>query len=275
LWINYYTMNYLVKPFNNVHIRQAFALAIDKQALAKNIWKDTVIPTNHIVPQGMIGYNPDLKGPDGTQRLTGNAQKAKELLQQGLREEGWSSVAQLPPITLTYASAKEVPAFDQEVQTLIQMWQKVLNVTVKSEPVAYNTLLDKVVIATLNEQGPQFWGLSWVGEYPDPQNWLSHQFGRGVPNNNMNYGQNSGRNAAQQQLTQQLLEKADVESQAHTRLLDYQKAEQQLINDVAWLPTSQVTTTFLRSPYIVGIVDNGQNSIPPDDWSRIYRVQLE
>ncbi|HZR39333.1 MAG TPA: ABC transporter substrate-binding protein, partial [Ktedonobacteraceae bacterium] len=30
LWINYYAMNYLVKPFNNIHIRQAFALAIDK-----------------------------------------------------------------------------------------------------------------------------------------------------------------------------------------------------------------------------------------------------
>ena len=24
LWINYYTMNYLVKPFDNIHIRQAF-----------------------------------------------------------------------------------------------------------------------------------------------------------------------------------------------------------------------------------------------------------
>lgn len=271
LWINYYTMNYLVKPFDNVKIRQAFALAINKTDIAKNIWKDTVIPTNHIVPQGMAGYNPDLKGLDGTSNLTGNPQKAQELLQQGMREEGWSSIAQMPKITLTYA--RGLSASDQEVQTLIGAWQKVLHVTVASNPTDYNSLLDKVTAATLNAQGLQFWGLSWVSEYPDPQDWLSLQFARGVPNNNMNYGQNSSATLAQQQATQQLLVNADANTDASARIKSYQQAEQQLINDVAWLPIEQETTTFLRSPYIVGIVDNGQGIIPPDDWANIYRVQ--
>jgi oligopeptide transport system substrate-binding protein len=271
LWINYYTMNYLVKPFDNVKIRQAFALAINKTDIAKNIWKDTVIPTNHIVPQGMTGYNANLKGPDGTSNLTGNVQKAQELLQQGIREEGWNRVAQMPKITLTYA--KGLVGFDQEVQALIQIWRKVLNVTVASSVVDYNTLLDKVTGATLNAQGLQFWGLSWVGEYPDPQDWLSLQFARGVPNNNMNYGQNTSATLAQQQTVQQLLESADANTDTTARMKSYQQAEQQLINDVAWLPIEQVTNTFLRSPYIVGIVDNGQSIIPPDDWANIYRVQ--
>ena len=34
LWINYYTMNYLVKPFDNIKIRQAFELAINKDLIA-------------------------------------------------------------------------------------------------------------------------------------------------------------------------------------------------------------------------------------------------
>src|SRR5436853_403061 len=84
LWINYYTMNYLVKPFDNIHIRQTFALAIDKTAIANTVWQGTVLPTNHIVPRGMDGYNPHLTGPDGTQSLTGNPKKAQELLQQGV-----------------------------------------------------------------------------------------------------------------------------------------------------------------------------------------------
>ena len=108
LWINYYTMNYLVKPFDNIHIRQAFALAIDKTAIANTAWLGTVLPTNHIVPQGMDGYNPKLTGPDGTQNLTGNAKKAQELLQQGLREEQWSDVSQMPAITLTYAAGAAI-----------------------------------------------------------------------------------------------------------------------------------------------------------------------
>ncbi len=89
----------------------------------------------------------------------------------------------------------------------------------------------------------------------------------------MNYGQNSSNNASQQQTTQQLLESADASSQASARMQDYQQAEQQLVDDVAWLPMEQVTATFLRSPNIVGITNNAQNLIPPDDWAHIYRVQ--
>src|SRR5581483_11625514 len=95
LWINYYTMNYKSPPFDNLQIRQAFALAIDKKSIAQNVWKNTVIPTNHIIPQGMPGYNPNLTGPGGTNALTGNPKEAQALLQQGLQEEHWTSVSQI------------------------------------------------------------------------------------------------------------------------------------------------------------------------------------
>ena len=272
LWINYYAMNYLAKPFDNIHIRQAFALAINKQDIATNVWKGTVLPTNHIVPQGMSGYNPNLNGPDGTQSLGGNPTQAQALLQQGLKEEGWKSVAQMPAITLTYASG--VSGADQEVAALVQMWQQVLNVKVATSTFDYNTLLDKVTASTGNAEGLQMWGLAWVAEYPDPQDWLSLQFGRGTVNNNMNYGQNVTSDATKQQATQQLLDNADTNFKADARIQSYQQAEQQLVNDVAWLPMEQITANFLRSPNIVGMVDNAQGLIPPDDWASIYRVQL-
>jgi oligopeptide transport system substrate-binding protein len=271
LWINYYTMNYLVKPFDNIHIREAFALAIDKTAIANNVWQGTVIPTNHIVPRDMPGYNPNLTGPDGTQSLKGNPSKATELLNLGLQEEHWSSIAQLPPIKLTYATG--ISNFDQEVKAMVAMWKSALSVTVIPDPVNYNTLLDEVTAATSNPQGLQFWGLAWVAEYPDPQDWLTRQFDRGVPNNSMNYGENFGNNAAVQQATQVQLENADSNFQQDARILAYQKAEQQLVNDVAWMPMEQVTNIFLRKPYVVGIVDNDQGLTPPDDWSNIYVLQ--
>ncbi len=273
LWTNYYTMNYLARPFDNIHIRQAFALAIDKTAIANTVWKGTVLPTNHIVPQGMPGYNPNLSGPDGTQKLNGDPAKALDLLNQGIKEEGWKDATQMPPITLTYASG--IPNANQEVTALIQMWQKVLNIKVATETFDYNTLLDKVTASTGNAGGLQFWGLAWVAEYPDPQDWLSLQFGKGVINNNMNYGQNVGANAARQQAIQQALENADANFQANARVQSYQQAEQQLVNDVAWIPMEQITSNFLRSPYIVGMVDNAQGLVPPDDWAKIYRVQLQ
>lgn len=267
LWINYYTMNYKVAPFDNIHIRQAFELAIDKTAIASSVWKNTVIPTNHIIPQGMPGYNPNLTGPDGTTSLKGNAKEAQALLKQGLTEEKWTSVSQMPPIKLTYATGSN---FGQEVQALVSMWQKVLGVTVTAVTVDSNTLLDQVSAATGNSQGLQMWGLSWVGEYPDPQNWLTRQFGSGSVFNNMNYGQNTSNDVSLQLSLQKSLASADSNFQDSARLQSYQQAEQQLVNDVAWIPIEQVASVFLRQPYVTGIVDNGTGLIPPNDWANIY-----
>ena len=271
LWTNYYAMNYLTKPFDNIRIRQAFALAINKTAIAKDVWKGAVIPTNHIVPQGMPGYNAQLTGPDGTQNLTGNMTRARALLQQGIHEEGWSSITQIPAIKLTYATG--VSNSGAEVNALIQMWQQVLGVTVTANPVDYNTLLTQVTEATNNPSGLQMWGLAWVGEYPDMQDWLTRQFNRGVPNNNMNYGENTSNDAAQQQALQQQLEAADSNVHAAARQQTYQHAEQQLVNDVAWLPMEQVTMPILRQPGVFGMVDNASGMIPPNDWANIYVAQ--
>jgi oligopeptide transport system substrate-binding protein len=268
LWINYYTMNYLTKPFDNIDIRQAFALAINKTSLANTAWKGTVIPTNHIVPQGMPDYNPNLSGPDNTPGLSGDAGKAKTLLQLGLKAEGWHSASQLPTIQLTYATGSS--NVQQEVSMMISMWKKTLGITVTANPVDYNTLLSQVTLATNNPNGLQFWGLSWLAEYASPQDFLSRQFASGMPDNNMNYGQNTSSDVAQQQLLQQQLQSADGNSNVNAQLYAYQQAEQQLVNDVAWLPVEQETLVFLRKPTVVGMVDNADDIIPPNDWSQIY-----
>ena len=89
----------------------------------------------------------------------------------------------------------------------------------------------------------------------------------------MNYGQNSSKNASQQQAIQSQLENADANFQQDARIQAYQKAEQQLVNDVAWMPMEQVTNVYLLKPYVTGVVENQQGLIPPDDWSKIYITQ--
>jgi len=116
----------------------------------------------------------------------------------------------------------------------------------------------------------QFWNIGWIADYPDPQDWTTLQFDKGVPNNNMNYGQNNTSDAAQQQATQRLLEQADINPDQTARLAQYNQAEQQLVNDVAWLPMYQVTNTFVLKPYVKGVVFNPQGLTPPNDWGNIY-----
>jgi oligopeptide transport system substrate-binding protein len=268
LWINYYTMNYLVKPFDNIKIRQAFELAIDKDLIAHSVWKDIVIPTNHIVPKGMPGYNPNLTDPEGVASTKGDPAKASALFQQGLQEEGWTSLAQVPTIKLTYPGGSQDQ--DNEVAALIQMWQKTLGISVKANPEDFNKLLLDMTATANNPKGLQFWNTSWSADYPDPQDWTTLQFDKGAPNNTMNYGQNSTADVAQQQQVQQQLEAADVNPDQHARLRAYNQAEQQLVNDVAWLPVNQVTRSLVVRPYVKGLVFNSSGFMPPDDWGAVY-----
>nr|BBH95514.1 ABC transporter substrate-binding protein [Thermogemmatispora argillosa] len=268
LSIRYYGMNYLVKPFDSVNMRRAFALALNKEELAHAIWKDVPIPTNHIIPLGMPGYNPNLRGPDNTTSTRGNPQLARQYFQKGLQDEGLSSPSQLPAITITYSAGNQDQA--NEIAAAIQMWHNVLGVTVKAEAIDFNKMLDELSNTAGNPHGLQMWAIGWVADYPDPQDWTTLQFDAGSPYNQVNYGQNNSPDRLQQQATQKLLEVADTLPDSNARLQAYQNAEQQLVNDVAWLPITQVRSAYVLKPYVQGFALNAQLQVPPDDWSQVY-----
>ena len=267
LAINYYGMNYLVKPFDNIKIRQAFALAINKDVIVQHVLNGQAIATNHIVPKGMPGYDSNLTGPDGVAGTKGDPAKARALLTEGMQEEHLT-LATFPTIKLTYSNASTQNK--DEVTTVIQMWQQVLGINaVKPDPVDTSTLF-KEISNTTNNTSLQMWKADWYADYPDPQDWITLQFDKGMASNNMNYGQNKSANATQQQALQQQMEQADTMTDNDARMKAYNTIEQQLVNDVAWLPMQQVITTYLLKPYVIGIVDNAQSLTPPNDWGSIY-----
>jgi peptide/nickel transport system substrate-binding protein/oligopeptide transport system substrate-binding protein len=50
----------------------------------------------------------------------------------------------------------------------------------------------------------------------------------------------------------------------------YNTAEQQLVNDVAWLPMDQRIAPRLLKSYVIGRTFNPLAIVPPDDWANIY-----
>ncbi len=105
--IDYYAQNWNMAPFNDVRMRQAFAVALDKTTLANTILHGTVQATNHIVPSGMPGYNPALNGPDGTQNLSGNTQAANQLATAYATDTKCGTAtdfSKCPPVVLTIIS---------------------------------------------------------------------------------------------------------------------------------------------------------------------------
>ena len=170
----------------------------------------------------------------------------------------------MPSVTLTYSSGG-AQAPKAEVAILQQDWQNVLGVSVKIEDIDFNKELTDITSNNL-----QFWGIAWVTDYPDPQDWLTLQFDKASGNNNMNYGQNHSTDAAAQQQVQKQLEAADINQDPTSRFQAYNQAEQSLVNDVAWLPMEQVTAIYLLKPCVSGFVVDHQDLTPPNDWGNTY-----
>ena len=273
LAINYYTMNYLQKPFDVTSCRQAFALAINKDLIVKSVWKNSFIATNHIVPQGQYGYDPNLKGIDGTTSTAGNTTLAQQKLKDCETAQGYASASNFPPITLTYSSAGAQDTRN-EVAAMQQMWQTTLGITVKTDDIDINKLFADEGLGSNNPL--QFYtGPAWLDDYPDPQDWITLQFDKGASQNGMSFGQNKGPDAAAQQALQTQMEQADTmpgttDAQKAARAAAYNAIEQQLVNYVAWFPMEQQEINILQKPCVQGVVQNALGLVAPDDWGNIY-----
>ena len=271
LWISYINLNFLYKPLDNIKIRQALELALNKDVLNQSILNGVDTPTCHIVPNGMPGYDANLKCP-GNAPTSGDPTMAKQLLQEGLQEEGLTS---FPKLNLTYPANS--PTTAKLMTTILQMWQTVLGITIGTDVRDFNTELKAESQTTCTgsvqscvNQGLAMWSIGWIADYPDPQDWLTLQFGKGAGYNQGNYGLNISSDTAQQQQVQTNMDTADRMDVGQARLDAYNAAEQQLVNDVAWLSLDQVNVVYAMKTYVAGWFDNPQGSIPPAYWANIY-----
>ena len=125
LQITYLQLNWADAPFGDLRVRQAFALALDKETLADQLG---LMPTNHIVPAGMPGYDPTLLGPDETTNTTGNVALARQLLQSYADDQCGGRFSGCPPVTMVYGSGPCFgggdPTFIASEERTVQMWQQ-------------------------------------------------------------------------------------------------------------------------------------------------------
>jgi oligopeptide transport system substrate-binding protein len=264
------SMNYLAKPFDNIKIRQAFALALKRDLIINNIIGKYVTPSNHIVPNGIPGYNEKLTGPAGVSSTNGDQTKAKQLLADGLKEAGYASVAALPPITLTYNTDYKAGA--DTMTAAISQWKEVLGVTIKPNGVPANDLLDKQT-KTVGNNSLQMWYGNWGADYPDPQDWLSVFFGKGSDHNAVNYGQNTSPNASAQQAIQAKLEQADGETDNTKRMALYQEAEQSIVNEAGWITTYQSSYVYSVNPKLKNWKLTPLGLVTTAEWLKVYVAQ--
>lgn len=237
----YIGFNTAEPPFDDVNVRQAFCLAVDKQHIATVILRDMVSVAEGILPPGMPGYN------EGLQGLNYNVETARQLI----ATSGYGDVSNLPPITLTVDGyGNNIPGY---LGAIIQDWQQNLGVEVsvrQLEPADF--------IYNLNEEKDEMFALGWIADYPDPYDFLDILFHTGMENNIFGYS-NPGLDA--------LLDQAAVEQNIALRLAMYQQAEQIVVDDAPCLPLFHGADYILVEPYVR---DYYLSPLGIPDLSRVY-----
>ena len=273
LTTDYFGLNFKQPPFDNLDVRQAFDLALNKQLLVDRVFNGGAIPTNHIVPEGNPGYNPILKGPDQTQSVTGNQAEAQKLLADALKNcPASANPSTLPdycpyidngknssPIRL--AAGVQNDATQDEIATIAtQTWSQVLTLNVSVNQV--KDLNDLVGVLFGSGTNPaQIWQIGWLADYPDPQDWLSLQF-LSTSVNNIEYVNSPQEDAA--------MNVADANQNQQQRMTQYNSIEQYMVTQCAWIPYAQEKSSWRLRPWVQGFGLNEVLLMEDVDWPNVY-----
>ncbi len=216
-------------PFDDVKVRQAFAMAIDRQQFIDIVYSGIGVPAKGLYPPALPGYDADLAG------LPHDPQQARRLL----AESSYGGAAGLPPIVFTDSGlGGGVSAY---TAALAQMWQQALGVTITVENLEPDRYLDELYAG----HHGQIFGLGWCADYPDPENFADVLFHSGSRQNNGHYS-NPRLDA--------LLEQARVEQDVARRLELYREAERIIVEDAPAIFIAHDVSHVLVKPYVAGYV---------------------
>jgi len=160
LQTGYVTMNVNIKPFDNVAVRQAVNMAINKDRIVQVI-NNRAVPANQPLPPSMPGYDKGFKGY--TYDVAGAKAKLKEAgLADGFETE------------LYVANTDPQPRIAQAIQ------QDLAAIGIKANIKALDQ--GNVIAAGGKKDGaPMIWsgGMAWIADFPDPSNFYTVILGCG------------------------------------------------------------------------------------------------
>lgn len=229
----FYRFNVTKEPFTNKNIRKAFALAVDQQQIVDYVTKNQEKPAYGFVSYGYL----DNKGNDfretSGELVKTNVEEAKKLLEQGMKEEGYTT---LPEVTLTYSTNDTHKAIAEALQA---MFKDNLGVDVKLANMESSVFTQEQTALKL-----QLSRSSFLADYGDPINFLEN-FQTGLAMNRTGWS-----NAEYDQL----IKDAKNESDEAKRFELMYKAEKLLLDEAPIFPIHFYNYVYLQNDSVTGIV---------------------
>jgi len=163
----YYLLNTDRPPLDDVRVRRALSMAIDREQLTRTVMHGAVQPAWSITPPGTHGYQPP-------RVFDYDPAQARQLLE----EAGYPDGRGWPGVELIYNTSESHLKIAVALQ---QMWKNALNIDVSLANQEWKVYLDSI-----DQMDFQMARRGWIGDYVDPNNFLD-LFICGGGNNNTGF----------------------------------------------------------------------------------------
>jgi oligopeptide transport system substrate-binding protein len=229
----YFLLNTNRPPLDDVRVRWALSLAIDRDKLNQTVLQKSNVPAYSITPPGTLGYNPP-------KLFDFEPDKARQLL----ADAGFPGGNGWPGIELIYNTSESHRKIAVALQ---QMWKDELNIDVTISNQEWKVYLDNVTQMEFDiaRRG-------WIGDYVDPNNFLD-LFLAGGGNNNTGF--------ADPRYDEMILKLAPRATDREERYRIFHAAETMLMEQMPILPVYTYTSKHLIHPSVQGIPANLMDSL--------------
>jgi oligopeptide transport system substrate-binding protein len=224
---DYIGFNTQEAPFDDPRVRKAFAMATDRDLIAKTVLMDILLPAKGVLPPGMPGYDENLAGipydPEGAKAL--------------LEEAGGPDI--LKDVTLLTSGQGAAPS--EALAAVTALWKDNLGVDIQIEQEELG-----IFLRDIDRGNFKMFSLGWIADYPDPQNFLEIKLHSNSPDNETKYSNPT---------VDELLDSARTESDQAKRIGDYQEAEKLIVDDAPWVPLFHGQDSVLIKPYVKNFIN--------------------
>ncbi len=217
----FYRFNVNKKPCDDVRIRQALTMAIDRESIVKNVTKGEQMASTFFTPPGVGGYT-------ARARFKEDVGEAQKLLAQA----GYPNGEGFPSLELLYNTTEGHRIIAEAIQ---QMWKKNLNINVTLQNQEWKVYLDRQ-----RQMDYQISRAGWTGDYPDPNTFLDMWTSWSQQNQT---GWSDTKYDA-------LIRKAAITKDPDARLEVFQEAEEILMDQLPIIPIYIYTRVYALHPAV-------------------------
>ena len=229
----FYRVNVTRAPFNDVRVRRAFALAVNREDLVNHVTRGGQQPAYNYTPPGFPDYHPKA-------HITGTLEDARRLL----AEAGYPEGRGLPAVEIHFNTSENHQAIAEAIQA---MWRRNLGVEVTLKNQEWKVYLDAhdTLDYSVSRSG-------WIADYLDCNTFLEI-FVTGGGNNDTGWS-----NAEYDALRQRALA-APTNAE---RIACYERMEEILMEELPIIPLYFYTRPHLLDTTVKGMIANPLDNHP-------------